>query len=104
MGDEYEKSQPSRKEKSLGLLCHKFLARYPDYPSPSQKSYICLDEVTEELRKLVFILLNISSCKFANNLPFLLLHFCSIQFWMLILFSQTYLNPVLNSLCLEQFF
>ncbi|NXO78023.1 E2F8 factor, partial [Sitta europaea] len=50
LGDEYEKSQPSRKEKSLGLLCHKFLARYPDFPCLSQKSYICLDEVTEELR------------------------------------------------------
>ncbi|NWI07718.1 E2F8 factor, partial [Tichodroma muraria] len=60
--DEYEKSQPSRKEKSLGLLCHKFLARYPDYPSPSQKSYICLDEVTEELhveRRRIYDIVNV---------------------------------------------
>ncbi|NWR29281.1 E2F8 factor, partial [Tachuris rubrigastra] len=62
LGDKYEKSQPSRKEKSLGLLCHKFLARYPDYPSAAQKSYICLDEVTEELhveRRRIYDIVNV---------------------------------------------
>ncbi|XP_029416410.1 transcription factor E2F8 [Nannospalax galili] len=50
-GDEFEKSQPSRKEKSLGLLCHKFLARYPKYPNSAVNNDICLDEVAEELSK-----------------------------------------------------
>ncbi|NXC15700.1 E2F8 factor, partial [Corythaeola cristata] len=62
LGDEYEKSQPRRKEKSLGLLCHKFLARYPDYPSTAEINFICLDEVTEELnveRRRIYDIVNV---------------------------------------------
>ncbi|KAM6322016.1 transcription factor E2F8 [Podargus strigoides] len=60
--DEHEKSQPSRKEKSLGLLSHKFLARYPDYPSTAENIYICLVEVAEELnveRRRIYDIMNV---------------------------------------------
>ncbi|NXJ09369.1 E2F8 factor, partial [Odontophorus gujanensis] len=49
-GDERGRPQKTRREKSLGSLCHKFLARYPDYPSAEENYYICLDEVAEELK------------------------------------------------------
>ncbi|XP_053544865.1 transcription factor E2F8 [Bombina bombina] len=61
-GDEFEKTLPSRKEKSLGLLCHKFLARYPMYPNPALNNSICLDEVAEELhveRRRIYDIVNV---------------------------------------------
>ncbi|XP_018410283.1 PREDICTED: transcription factor E2F8 [Nanorana parkeri] len=61
-GDELEKTLPSRKEKSLGLLCHKFLARYPDYPNPAVNNSICLDEVAGELsveRRRIYDIVNV---------------------------------------------
>ena len=47
--DEFEKQRPSRKQKSLGLLCQKFLARYPSYPLSTEKTTISLDEVAISL-------------------------------------------------------
>lgn len=61
-GDELEKTMPSRKEKSLGLLCHKFLMRYPDYPNPAVNNSICLDEVAGELsveRRRIYDIVNV---------------------------------------------
>ncbi len=43
--------RPSRKQKSLGLLCQKFLALYPDYPETSESIHISLDEVATHLGK-----------------------------------------------------
>lgn len=43
--------RPSRKQKSLGLLCQKFLALYPDYPETSESINISLDEVATRLGK-----------------------------------------------------
>ncbi|XP_073434428.1 transcription factor E2F8 [Dendrobates tinctorius] len=61
-GDELEKTMPSRKEKSLGLLCHKFLNRFPDYPNPAMINSICLDEVAGELsveRRRIYDIVNV---------------------------------------------
>ncbi|XP_074521785.1 transcription factor E2F8 [Halichoeres trimaculatus] len=60
-GEESEKLI-SRKEKSLGLLCHKFLARYPDYPNPALNNDICLDDVATELnveRRRIYDIMNV---------------------------------------------
>ncbi|XP_067351659.1 transcription factor E2F8 isoform X2 [Channa argus] len=60
-GEESEK-MVSRKEKSLGLLCHKFLARYPDYPNPNLNHDICLDDVATELnveRRRIYDIMNV---------------------------------------------
>ncbi|XP_066503851.1 transcription factor E2F8 isoform X2 [Hoplias malabaricus] len=61
-GEESEKLQMSRKEKSLGLLCHKFLARYPDFPNPAVNNDICLDDVAAELnveRRRIYDIMNV---------------------------------------------
>ncbi|KAL4641999.1 transcription factor E2F8 [Arapaima gigas] len=62
VGEESDKLQISRKEKSLGLLCHKFLARYPDYPNPAVNNDICLDDVAVELsveRRRIYDIMNV---------------------------------------------
>lgn len=62
LGEESEKLHLSRKEKSLGLLCHKFLARYPDYPNPAINNDICLDDVATELnveRRRIYDIMNV---------------------------------------------
>nr|XP_019955550.1 PREDICTED: transcription factor E2F7 isoform X2 [Paralichthys olivaceus] len=59
--DEAEK-KPSRKQKSLGLLCQKFLALYPDYPPPNSPIWISLDEVATRLgvgRRRIYDIVNV---------------------------------------------
>ncbi|XP_067437846.1 transcription factor E2F7 [Thunnus thynnus] len=59
--DDAEK-KPSRKQKSLGLLCQKFLALYPDYPPPHDTIWISLDEVATSLgveRRRIYDIVNV---------------------------------------------
>ncbi|XP_075065676.1 transcription factor E2F7 isoform X2 [Mixophyes fleayi] len=59
--DELEK-RPSRKQKSLGLLCQKFLARYPSYPLSTEKTTISLDEAASSLgveRRRIYDIVNV---------------------------------------------
>ncbi|KAL0189491.1 hypothetical protein M9458_016590, partial [Cirrhinus mrigala] len=60
--EEVEKLQISRKDKSLGLLCYKFLARYPNYPNPAVNNDISLDDVATELnveRRRIYDIMNV---------------------------------------------
>ncbi|XP_064198487.1 transcription factor E2F7 isoform X2 [Anguilla rostrata] len=60
--DEFEKQKGSRKQKSLGLLCQKFLSLYPDYPAASEMTSISLDEVASSLgveRRRIYDIVNV---------------------------------------------
>lgn len=60
--DDFEKQRPSRKQKSLGLLCQKFLARYPSHPLSTEKTTISLDEVASSLsveRRRIYDIVNV---------------------------------------------
>ncbi|CAH2277940.1 transcription factor E2F7 [Pelobates cultripes] len=59
--DELEK-RPSRKQKSLGLLCQKFLSRYPSHPMATEKTNISLDEAASSLgveRRRIYDIVNV---------------------------------------------
>ncbi|XP_008301743.1 transcription factor E2F7 [Stegastes partitus] len=61
-GEDDAEKKPSRKQKSLGLLCQKFLALYPDYPPLHSPIWISLDEVANSLgveRRRIYDIVNV---------------------------------------------
>ncbi|XP_061523920.1 LOW QUALITY PROTEIN: transcription factor E2F7 [Phycodurus eques] len=60
--EENMEKKPSRKQKSLGLLCQKFLALYPNYPPPDKPICISLDDVSTSLgvkRRRIYDIVNV---------------------------------------------
>ncbi|XP_072045138.1 transcription factor E2F8-like isoform X2 [Amphiura filiformis] len=52
----------NRKAKSLGLLCQRFLSKYPDYPIDGQAMEISLDAISKELcveRRRIYDIVNV---------------------------------------------
>uniref|UniRef100_A0A673GJ74 Transcription factor E2F8 n=1 Tax=Sinocyclocheilus rhinocerous TaxID=307959 RepID=A0A673GJ74_9TELE len=46
-------SRTNRKDKSLGLLCYKFIARYPNYPNPAVNNDINVE------RRRIYDIMNV---------------------------------------------
>ncbi|XP_071500696.1 uncharacterized protein [Diadema antillarum] len=59
--DDSEKAN-NRKSKSLGLLCQKFLTKYPDYPEDGKAMDISLDQISKDLnveRRRIYDIVNV---------------------------------------------